>query len=185
MADSSIDLAAPAGLVDARTEATDSKKRQVICIADPSTKTAIAPVTAANGLAVDVIRIGGQAPAFGEGDGDATTLRVRLSDDSPGVLEASQYEDVAASTGPQMLGGAGAAGDYLSQILVIPTSVSPGALTVKDGALTAKTIFAGGANSLSNLVPFTIACEWTSVNGGWQITTLAGLSVRAAGRFTT
>jgi hypothetical protein len=96
---------------------------------------------------------------------------------------AGNYETVAASQTGQVLGGAGAKGDYLATLTVIPTSVSPGAIAILDGA-TSVTVFAGGANALSNLVPFQIPIGMYSVNGAWSVTTGAGLSVVATGSFT-
>ena len=94
-----------------------------------------------------------------------------------------QYETVAASTGPQTLGVTGATGDFLLNLLVIPTSVSPGAITITDGS-TVITVFAGGTNSLATLNPFPIPIGASSVSGAWKVTTLAGATVIAFGRFT-
>jgi hypothetical protein len=187
VADSSIDLAAPAGLVDARTEATDGKKRQVISIGDPSTKLGIAPVDATHGLKVDLARVSGQTLALGSGANGATVLRVALATDSPGVLAASDYETVAASQTDQMLGATGAVGDYLSHVLVIPATTSPGPVAIQDGNGSAITVFTGGASSVSNLIPFPIPVEASctaAVTPGWQITTGANVSVLAVGSFT-
>ncbi len=94
-----------------------------------------------------------------------------------------QYATVAASTGPQTLGATGAKGDFLLNLLIVPTSVSPGAVTITDGS-TVITVFAGGTNALANLAPFSIPIGASSVSGAWKVTTLAGLSVIAFGRFT-
>src|SRR5882724_6873213 len=68
---------------------------------------------------------------------------------------AGEYETVAASQTAQVLGATGAAGDYIAGLLIIPATTSPGQVLLLDGA-TSITIFAGGATSVSNLVPFMI-----------------------------
>lgn len=95
------------------------------------------------------------------------------------------YETVAASQANQPLGATGAAGDWLEKLLVVPTSVSPGAITIRDGAEgTAMTVFAGGASSLSNLAPVKVDLGVKSDAGAWMVTTGANMSVIAIGDFT-
>jgi hypothetical protein len=96
---------------------------------------------------------------------------------------AWEYETVAASQTAQVLGPTGGYGDYLSHIIVTPATTSPGAVTILDGA-TSYTIFAGGASSVSNLVPFMIPIGAKSVSGAWKITTGTNVSVFAVGNFT-
>lgn len=95
----------------------------------------------------------------------------------------SEYETVAAGVTDQMLGGAGAVGDYLAGLLVIPATTSPGAVSIEDGA-TNIPVFTGGASSVSNLVPFFIPLGIKSVSGGWEITTGSNVAVIAVGNFT-
>lgn len=102
---------------------------------------------------------------------------------SPVVLASQDYKTVAASTTAQVLGSTGAVGDWLDFLLVIPTTTSPGVVTILDNA-TSISVFAGGASSLGSLVPFTIPIRAKSVSGAWQVTTGAGLSVVASGNFT-
>lgn len=98
---------------------------------------------------------------------------------------ANQYETVAASQTNQVLGATGAIGDYLQDLIVVPTSTSPGAVSIKDGSGGASiTVFAGGASSVADLKPFAIPCPGPSVSGGWYVTTGAALSVIARGRFS-
>lgn len=96
---------------------------------------------------------------------------------------AVDYETVAASQTGQVLGGAGATGDYLKGLVVVPATTSPGAIAVLDGA-TSITVFAGGASSVGNLIPFTIPINAVSVSGAWSVTTGANLSVIAVGTFS-
>ncbi len=95
----------------------------------------------------------------------------------------AKYETVAASQTLQGLGSVGNAGDYLDYLMVVPSSVSPGAIVIGDGDVSI-TVFEGGANSLSNLVPFMIPLGLTSQHGPWTMTTGVNLSVIALGNFT-
>jgi hypothetical protein len=98
-------------------------------------------------------------------------------------MGAGEYETVAASQTAQVLGPTGAAGDYISGILVVPATTSPGAIALLDGA-TSITVFTGGATSVSNLVPFFVPLGMISVNGAWKITTGASVSCIGIGNFT-
>lgn len=96
---------------------------------------------------------------------------------------SNEYEDVIASQTAQVIGSAtDGAGQHLSHIIVIPATTSPGAVALLDDTAST-TIFAGGASSVSNLVPFTIFLGCDSKNGPWKITTGANVSVRAVGDF--
>jgi hypothetical protein len=98
-------------------------------------------------------------------------------------MGAGEYETVAASQTAQTLGPLGAAGDYISGILAVPASTSPGTIALLDGA-TSITVFTGGASSVTNLVPFFIPLGMISVNGAWKITTGANVSCIGIGNFT-
>lgn len=100
-----------------------------------------------------------------------------------GVNGGSEYETVAASQTAQTLGATGATGDYLSHVIITPATTSPGLVTMLDNAISIP-LFVGGASSVSNLVPFTVAIGLISVSGAWKITTGANVSVVAAGDFT-
>jgi hypothetical protein len=96
---------------------------------------------------------------------------------------AGEYETVAASQTAQALGATGATGDYISGLLVVPATTSPGNVLLLDNA-TSITVFAGGASSVSNLVPFFIPLGMISVSGAWKVTTGANVSVIGIGNFT-
>lgn len=96
---------------------------------------------------------------------------------------AGHYEHVAASQTDQMAGATGAAGDYLAAVIIIPTTASPGAVSIEDGSANT-VIFDGGTNSVSNLVPFRVDLGLYSVTGGWEITTGANVRAIAVGSFT-
>jgi hypothetical protein len=117
--------------------------------------------------------------------GYLSTIASNASSTAPSaVVGPGEFETVAASQTDQVIGATGAVGDYISHLLVIPTSTSPGAVSIKDGAGSAITVFAGGASALSNLVPFPISLGLTSLAGAWKVTTGTGLSVIAVGNFT-
>lgn len=97
-------------------------------------------------------------------------------------IQAAGYETVAAGVTGQVLGGTGAKGDYISHLLVIPATTSPGVVTLIDGA-TSLALFPGGATSVTSLIPFTIPLGANSANGPWSVTTGANVSVVAFGRF--
>ncbi len=95
---------------------------------------------------------------------------------------ASQiYETVAAGVTDQVIGASGAAGDVLDFLLVVPATLSPGTVTIKDGAGPDITVFVGGAGSVSNLIPFAIPLAARAVTGPWKVSTGANVSVLAVG----
>lgn len=100
------------------------------------------------------------------------------------TLPGVEYETVAASQTAQVIGSsAAAAGDYIAGLLVIPATTSPGAISLLDNA-TSITVFTGGTDSVSNLVPFLIPLGIESVSGAWKVTTGANVSVIALGNFS-
>jgi hypothetical protein len=112
--------------------------------------------------------------------GDSYPLPVKFAADI-----AAEYETVAASQTDQVLGATGATGDLLARLLIVPASTSPGAVSIKDGAGSAITVFTGGAASVTTLTPFSIPLNLYSLAGSWKVTTGAAVSVLASGNFTT
>jgi hypothetical protein len=100
------------------------------------------------------------------------------------VPAGTQYETVAASATAQVLGGAGAKGDFLAGLLIVPATVDAGAVSIKDGAGSAITVFAGGTGSVGSLVPFYVPLMAKSASGAWSVTTGAAVSAIATGSFT-
>ena len=96
---------------------------------------------------------------------------------------SGHFESVAASQTSQMLGATGAAGDFLARVVIVPASLSPGAVSVSDGA-TSVPLLPGGLNSVAVLVPIVVDLGLRAVAGGWRVTTGANVSVLAVGRFT-
>jgi hypothetical protein len=95
----------------------------------------------------------------------------------------AEYETVAAGQTAQSLGTTGLKGNYISHVLVVPATTSPGNVLLLDNA-TSITIFTGGASSVGSLVPFTIPLGMYSVSGAWKITTGSNVSVIAVGNFS-
>jgi hypothetical protein len=93
-----------------------------------------------------------------------------------------QYETVLANQVAQPLGENGAAGDTLDQLWIMPTTLGPGAVVVLDEGVPVWTWPAGIVPA--SLAPIFIPLNLRSVNGAWQITTGANLSVLASGAFT-
>ncbi len=111
------------------------------------------------------------------GGGGASDVTITDSD-------LSEYETVAASATDQALGATGATGDYLSGVLIVPVTTSPGAVSIKDGSGPAIPIFTGGTSSVSNLVPFFVPLGIKSTGGAWKVTTGAAVSAIGVGAFT-
>lgn len=98
-------------------------------------------------------------------------------------MSGREYETVAASQTDQVIGDGGTGTQqHLSHLIVFPATTSPGAVTLKDGG-TSTTVFAGGSNSVSSLIPFLIYFGIDSKNGAFSITTGANVSVWAVGDF--
>lgn len=92
-----------------------------------------------------------------------------------------EYETVAASQTDQVLGATGAAGDYLSHIIIQPATTGAGTCTVKDGTTVIYTFTTGTLADLSSkIVPFGLK----SVNGAWKVTTGANVAIIGCGNFT-
>jgi hypothetical protein len=85
----------------------------------------------------------------------------------------------ANATTTMNVDGVGAIGDYLAGVLIIPLTLSPGSVSLKDGAGAAEEIFVGGANSITTLWPKPIPWGVTSTTGAWQI--VCGANVKAIG----
>lgn len=100
------------------------------------------------------------------------------------VQRIPAYETVAASqTGQVLGGGAGQLGDEISHLVIRPATTSPGAVTLLDGA-TSIVIFPGGADSVTQLIPFCVPLMMNSQVGSWSVTTGANVSVIAVGKFS-
>jgi hypothetical protein len=113
-----------------------------------------------------------------------TAIQTAVTSTSPSPVQARNpdYETVAASATDQVMGASGAAGDYLSHVLITPATTSPGNVIIKDGSTTIFT-FTGGASSVTTLIPFAVPLGLTAVTS-WKITTGTNVSAIAVGDFT-
>jgi hypothetical protein len=107
-----------------------------------------------------------------------------MADNIGSYIGAGKYATVAASQTDQLLGSAGAIGDVLAALLIVPGTTSPGAVSIKDGGGSAITVFTGGASSAADLRPFIVPLGVRSTGAGWKVTTGANVSAIAIGNFT-
>ena len=92
------------------------------------------------------------------------------------------YETVAASQTDQVLGGAGAAGDFLDTLTITVATVATAAVSIKDGGGAAISIMPNSPGG--GVGVYVVAIRARSQNGAWKVTTGAGSTVIATGRFT-
>lgn len=120
-------------------------------------------------------------------------MSIRGASASGSFEAANDYQNVPASTTTKLTGqngvAGGAQGDYIKSIVIVPSTTSPGAVTLQDGNGSAMTIFAGGAASVQGLVPiwidFSMMAMKAPVAGaaGWTIVTGANMNVIVVGDF--
>lgn len=94
--------------------------------------------------------------------------------------EAEQYESVAASQTDQALGATGAAGDILKRIVVTVATAATGTVSIKDGSGSSIPITA----SNTPIGVYIVDLNTQSLAGAWSVTTGAGATALAVGRFT-
>lgn len=94
----------------------------------------------------------------------------------PVVGEAPSWQYIPASSTDT---SAGNVNDLLDSLLVIPATKSPGAVSIEDGAGTNRTLFAGGADSVTTLIPFPIDMRNIAAGTAWEVTTGADVAVIA------
>jgi hypothetical protein len=94
-----------------------------------------------------------------------------------------QYEHVAASSSAQVLGTAGAIGDYIHRLVCTVTTSATGNVVIVDGTgsgVLTHTVLPAN----SGIGCFDLELNAVSANGAWKITTGAGVEVMAVGIFT-
>ena len=97
-----------------------------------------------------------------------------------GYQVAGEYETVAASQTAQALGATGAAGDYLSHVVLQPTTTAPGTCIIYDNATE---ILRFTTTTLTDLRPIVLPVNAVSVSGAWKVTTGANITATAFGNF--
>ena len=92
-----------------------------------------------------------------------------------------QYETVAASQTTQMLGGSGAAGDYLHRLIVTVNIALTSTVTLTDGVVSIPIV---PANIGTGVGVLNVEVNAASLVSGWKVTTGAGVTVVAVGLFS-
>ena len=92
----------------------------------------------------------------------------------------TDYEAVAASQTDQVMGPVGAAGDILERLIVSVATAATGTVSIKDG--TGSAIVITAANTPIGV--YTVLLGARSTGGAWKITTGAGATAIAIGKFT-
>lgn len=98
------------------------------------------------------------------------------------LASGGHYETVAASQSDQALGAAGAKGDFLRHLIIIPGAVTAGTVSIKDGSGGAINVFVTG--TLTALNPIIIPIGARSTSGAWKVSTGADVTAIAIGQFT-
>lgn len=100
-----------------------------------------------------------------------------MSDTSP-----QHYETVAASQSDQVLGNAGAAGDFIDTLTLVVATAATAATSIKDGGGNAISVFPN--NPGGGVGTYVLPLKLRSQAGPWKVTTGAGVSAIASGTFT-
>ena len=93
-----------------------------------------------------------------------------------------QHEHVATSQTLQVLGGTGAAGDYVHRLVCTVSTASTALVQIKDGTATTHTLLPNSPGG--GIGVYNIELNAVSRNGAWQVTTGAGVEVLAIGVFS-
>lgn len=117
--------------------------------------------------------------------GDATNAEQEVQTAALNAIAGAlgdQYEPVAAGVTAQVMGASGAAGDYIAGLLCVVSTALTSEVKLKDGSGSDMIVLPNqvGAGIGSYFVPLGL----TSTGGAWKVTTGAGVSVIATGRFT-
>lgn len=137
---------------------------------------------------MSVEQIAGQYQATPQAFADGQTIAVQV--DSHGNLRtgmgsvADGIPVAASQTNYALQTSAGAAGDYLAVLMIVPGNTSPGVVTFKDGSGSSVTAFPGGASSVTTLHPVPFVVNARSTSGAWSVTTGANVTVWASGEFS-
>lgn len=92
----------------------------------------------------------------------------------------TMYEAVAVSQSDQVIGPTGAAGDLLERVIVSVATAATGTCSIKDGGGSAIPLTA--ANTPIGVYIVNLGIR--SSSGAWKVTTGAGATALAVGKFT-
>lgn len=96
-------------------------------------------------------------------------------------VRGMEYETVAASQTDQALGATGAAGDYLDHLVITVNTALTAAVSIKDGAGSSIGVMPNSPGG--GVGVYVVKVEAASTGGAWKVTTGAGSTVIAVGRF--
>lgn len=99
----------------------------------------------------------------------------------PVEVGGTDYETVAVSQTAQVLGTAGAKGDFLARLIIETITAATASVTLIDGS-TSIVIQTGAAGLVVG--PHVVEIGARAVTGPWKITTGAGATVIAVGQFS-
>ena len=99
---------------------------------------------------------------------------------SPVCVGGMDYEPVAASQTDQVLGTTGSVGDYLGRLIVTVGTAATSTVSIEDGGGSAIPIVP--ATTIVGVYVVEIGARSTS--GPWKVTTGAGATVVAVGKFS-
>jgi hypothetical protein len=94
----------------------------------------------------------------------------------------SHYETIAASQTDQVMGNAGAAGDFLDTLICVVATAATSTVSLKDGGGSSISILPAAVGQ--GIGTYSIPVRMRSQAGPWKVTTGAGVSVIAVGNFT-
>ena len=97
----------------------------------------------------------------------------------PVQVGGSDYETVAASQTAQVLGTAGSVGDFISRLIVTVGTAATSTVALLDNATSIPIL---AANTPIGVYVVEIGAR--SASGAWKITTGAGATVLAVGKFS-
>lgn len=98
------------------------------------------------------------------------------------IERQGEWEAVAVSQTDQVLGSTGAAGDYLEKLIITVATAATAAVSIKDGTGSAIPILPNSPGG--GIGVYVVPLDMISLDAGWKVTTGAGSTVVAVGRFT-
>lgn len=99
-----------------------------------------------------------------------------------GISHRTDYETVAAGQSDQALGPNGNTGDVLQRLIITVGTAATAAVSIKDGGGSAIPILPNSPGGGVGVYVVEIGAR--SAAGAWKVTTGAGSTVVAVGRFT-
>lgn len=108
-----------------------------------------------------------------------------LADGAGGIagVNTGEYETVAAGQSDQILGAAGAVGDWLERVICIVATAATSTVSIKDGNGSAISLLPANTAIGTYSIPIGMKAV-NATTPGWKVTTGAGVSVIGVGNFT-